>query len=78
MANKYWFKRKTYGYGATPTTWEGWLVTLGFIAFVFWRSSSVEKIPLQFILELVLLIYIMLKITQKKTEGGFKWQWGRK
>ncbi|MEI9964284.1 MAG: hypothetical protein WDM92_05875 [Caulobacteraceae bacterium] len=28
--NRYWFKPKTYGYGATPSTWEGWLVTIGF------------------------------------------------
>ena len=25
----YWFKPKRYGYGATPITWEGWVVTLG-------------------------------------------------
>ncbi len=24
--NKYWFRRKTFGLGATPTTWQGGLV----------------------------------------------------
>lgn len=26
--NKIWFVNKTYGYGWTPATWEGWLVLL--------------------------------------------------
>jgi hypothetical protein len=24
---RYWFRPKRYGYGATPTTWEGWAFT---------------------------------------------------
>ena len=32
--NKYWFKPKAFGYGATPTTWEGWLVVLGFVIYL--------------------------------------------
>jgi len=31
---QYWFKPKSYGYGATPVTWEGWAVTLVAAAFV--------------------------------------------
>ena len=26
--NKYWFKPKKIGWGITPISWEGWLVTL--------------------------------------------------
>ena len=25
--NGYWFKPKSHGYGATPSTWQGWLAT---------------------------------------------------
>lgn len=35
MANtvkKYWFKRRRYGYGWTPVTWQGW-VTIGIYLF---------------------------------------------
>jgi|TARA_B100001971_G_C17645517_1_gene265457 hypothetical protein len=78
MKNKYWFKRKAYGYGATPTTWEGWLVTLGFVAIIIWRSFGAEKNPLQFTLELIVSIFILIKITSRKTEGGFGWQWGQR
>ena len=25
----FWFRLKTVGYGATPNTWQGWLLTIG-------------------------------------------------
>ena len=31
----YWFKAKLYGWGWTPVTWQGFSVTLGYIALVF-------------------------------------------
>ncbi len=34
MSNRYWFKPKTYGYGVTPVSWEGWLLALGYSAIV--------------------------------------------
>lgn len=40
-----WFKTKTYGWGWTPSTWQGWLViVLYFVinggAFFFFDASS--------------------------------------
>jgi hypothetical protein len=32
MANRYWFKPKTFGYGVTPMSWEGWLSALSYCA----------------------------------------------
>jgi hypothetical protein len=29
MGTGYWFKPKSFGYGATPVTWRGWAWTLG-------------------------------------------------
>jgi hypothetical protein len=23
-----WFRRRTFGYGWTPVTWQGWLITI--------------------------------------------------
>ena len=28
----YWFSPKRFGLGATPVTWQGWALTLGFCA----------------------------------------------
>lgn len=32
--SKLWFKAKTYGYGATPASWEGWAATVVYCALV--------------------------------------------
>ncbi len=39
---KYWFKRKRYGMGWTPVTWEGWAV-LGF--FVLFLGIGMTQFP---------------------------------
>jgi|TARA_B100002003_G_C13913195_1_gene444343 hypothetical protein len=76
MTNKYWFKPKSYGYGATPTTWEGWAFTAAFIAVVLWRALKLEEqAPSQFALELGLLILILIVVTKQKTDGEWKWRW---
>lgn len=36
----YWFKRKLYGWGWTPVTWQGWAVTLLFVGFVVWNGIT--------------------------------------
>ena len=25
---RYWFRQKNFGYGATPNTWEGWVLSI--------------------------------------------------
>ncbi len=34
MQKAYWFKAKTYGWGWTPSAWQGWVVVAIFVAFV--------------------------------------------
>ena len=34
-ARRAWFKRKDFGGGATPATWEGWACTAGFVVLLF-------------------------------------------
>ncbi|THD77153.1 MAG: hypothetical protein E7812_14460 [Phenylobacterium sp.] len=31
---RFWFRPRTFGIGATPVTWEGWLVTLAFVVLI--------------------------------------------
>lgn len=33
---KLWFKAKSHGWGWTPATWEGWAVTLVYVALLAW------------------------------------------
>ncbi|MDA1196876.1 MAG: hypothetical protein O2779_02860 [Nanoarchaeota archaeon] len=79
MPNKYWFKPKLYGYGASSTTWEGWIVTAAFIAVVIWRATTLEnQNHTQLAIELGFLVLILIYVTKQKTEGEWKWRWGKR
>lgn len=82
--NKIWFRRKTYGWGWTPITWEGWLVTLVVVAIPILirltaKALEYEKstqyfytwasVPILF----MALILICFRYGEKP-----KWQWGVK
>ncbi len=34
MSDRPWFRPKRFGFGWTPATWEGWLVTLLLVAII--------------------------------------------
>ncbi len=81
----YWFKRKIWGWGWVPATWQGWFVTLLYVALVsalvLTREEAVSGNPdsgsnfLVFGLPLLVLTSIFIFIAYKKGEKP-KWQWG--
>ncbi len=86
MRNKpIWFKRKTYGWGWTPATWQGWLVTGVYFALIFLLVLSREEaIPgnkdsgsnfLVFGIPLIVLTALFVFVAYKTGEKP-KWQWG--
>jgi hypothetical protein len=80
---KLWFKRKLFGWGWTPVTWQGWLVTLTYALLVFLcaltidQHSSMREVALTFILPVIILTSIFIRIALKKGEP-LSWQWGRR
>lgn len=79
--NGYWFKRKLYGWGWTPATWQGWFIMgayllciLGF-AFTIDENSPTREVVFTFLLPVVILTIALLRICYKKGESP-KWQWG--
>ena len=87
MAKKqYWFKRKRYGWGWVPVTWQGWLLVLGEILFLLVISHLLLKdVPrntyhpnlLIFNILLLVSVIITVAITYKKGPQP-KWRWGKK
>ncbi len=78
MNKKLWFKRRWYGWGWYPVTWQGWIVVLGFILAVIVLAFSTlpeENLTCYFI-SLGILILVLILICLKKGEKP-KWQWGR-
>jgi hypothetical protein len=80
---KYWFRQKTFGYGATPTTWQGWVLTFVSLAALFGvvmfgpaiRDNVLRVLWMVLGIPLVLVPTVM--VIHAKTEGGWRWRNGR-
>lgn len=79
--NSLWFKRRRYGYGWTPVTWQGWASVGGFLAVVLIvtpfaaaaESDGVRWLYLNFVFSAMLfLVGISL------SKGPLpRWRWGK-
>ena len=86
----YWFRPKTYGYGATPTNWKGWMTVFVFVALVAAITYAKIILPLAYGIQPSLLdvlfwavvvfglIVGVVQISKTKTDGEWKWRWGDK
>lgn len=78
----YWFKRKLYGWGWTPATWQGWTVILVYLVSIILFSltiddnSPVNEVMFTFILPVILLTATMIRICYKTGQKP-RWQWGK-
>jgi hypothetical protein len=77
-----WFKAKRYGWGWVPSSWQGWLATLVYIAIIvynFWRidhvSYSASDTLITFIPQAFFISGIFVWICIKKGEKA-SWKWG--
>lgn len=83
--SEYWFKHKRFGYGAgLPKCWQGWALMTGYIAAAGGEVLLCDAFlspalggPLSLII-LVVLTIPFLRIAKAKTEGGWRWRWGRR
>jgi len=82
VSTRYWFKQKRFGYGATPCTWEGWVLTvlsaLLAIGIVLVGPGIRDNLlrPLFLVLGLALVLVPTAYIAWRKTEGGWRWRSG--
>ena len=64
MTKEIWFKRKTYGWGWTPATWQGWVITgLYLILAITFASTLDAESPLSEVMFTFALPLIFLTIT---------------
>ncbi len=79
---RYWFRQKSFGYGATPNTWQGWLLTIVSFVMLFGvvllgpaiRDNGLRVIWMVFGIAIILGVYVF--IAYSKTEGGWQWRSG--
>ncbi|MFY9758829.1 MAG: hypothetical protein WB772_17870 [Xanthobacteraceae bacterium] len=78
----YWFKPKRYGYGATPITWEGWVVTLGtviamVVVSLYLRLTEPHYWALAVLIAFdALALGTLFVVSRRKTDGVWRWRWG--
>ena len=78
----YWFKRKLYGWGWTPATWQGWLVLAVFIVLITlnafridFNSHSASDTLINVVPQTIILVALLILICFKTGEKPH-WQWG--
>lgn len=77
MKRPVWFKRKIYGWGWTPSAWQGWAILgiyTGAIISLIGKAESDSF--LSFFLPLLGLTALLL-VTTYLTGEKPQWQWGR-
>jgi hypothetical protein len=84
MTHEFWFKPKTYGYGAVPTTWEGWAVVATYVAIltICVVAATIRAEPLAArisAIAAVIIATVAMTITVvRKTDGAWGWNAGAK
>ena len=82
MSHQYWFKPKTFGYGATPNTREGWLTVAVYVLVIAAcavptvlqkGSAPILVSSLAVIAVATILLFV---VTAQKTDGSWRWRWG--
>lgn len=82
MGKRLWFKRKLYGWGWTPATWQGWAVTLAYVVLIILLAMTVDdnsppnEVAFMFFLPLLILSACLVTIAWKTGEKP-RWQWGK-
>lgn len=79
---KFWFKRKWFGWGWYPATWQGWLITVGYVVLVLLFASTIDdnsptrEVVFTFLLPVTLLTIAFIRVGYHYGETP-RWQWGK-
>jgi hypothetical protein len=79
---EYWFRPKRYGYGATPTTWQGWALTIAIVlamvaVSLYLRLTARGYWALAVLVAFdVIALGALATISYWKTDGAWRWRWG--
>jgi hypothetical protein len=85
MSEKYWFRPKSFGYGATPVTWQGWALTLGSALVVISTTMAAlfaetshwpgrRLLQTGCLIVLVATLVVTIVISRIKTDGDWRWR----
>lgn len=80
--NKIWFKRKSYGWGWTPSVWQGWTIFALWVAFLVWQFRQIDALShsasdtlIGMTIPFIASTIVLIGICYWKGESP-RWQWG--
>lgn len=71
-----WFVPKMFGLGATPVTWQGWAMVLGFVALELALAISIHHPVWLKLLAILLPVIPFSLIVMAKTDGSWRFRFG--
>jgi hypothetical protein len=81
---RYWFKPKRYGYGATPVTWQGWVLIVATVAAMISVSLALRLetrsywgLAALLVFDVAALVFLFI-VSRRKTDGDWHWRWGER
>lgn len=85
MSSGYWFKRRRYGYGWIPVTWQGWLLVGAYLLIVVSGAAAFLDAPGQdqpkeigfYLLFVALATVGLIQITLRRGPRP-RWRWGKR
>lgn len=85
MSQPYWFKRRRYGWGWIPVTWQGWLTVGIWLLLVIGGATAILDVPEAqqaresafFLLFIVVATAGLIRISYAKGPKP-RWRWGKK
>jgi hypothetical protein len=73
-----WFRAKRYGIGAGfPIAWQGWFLLALHLALIAGIVAGLRDQPPVLAITVLAATVLPLPIYAARTEGGWKWRWGR-
>lgn len=68
MNKKIWFKKKSYGWGWTPYTWEAWVTTFIIFSLMIYLATHMDTGKAPFIISFISLAALYIFISYIKGE----------
>ena len=74
---KKWFKRKLYGWGWTPCTWQGWVAILVWVVLFIFGVAKMDHEWFKNLIVIFIMTGALIWLCYKKGERP-RWQWGKR
>ena len=73
LVDRPWFGPRRFGWGWTPVTWQGWVVTLVFVAAMVLCAFLLPGTVAKVVADVVLIVLLVVVCALTGTRPGWRW-----